>query len=181
VLLLTAYGLQLTAGYTADEQKDRVEISQQAIEKKMPSYAKNLKRLIEEAERNIKKVEKEIQQRDAARSPGSSEIACLPARQASPTARNDNSEPAPRNDNIGTEKAAEKIAQETAMQKTLERVGDKEAGIEIQKEEPEEVTAENKDTLAKEHFRKGNFFYSQGKIAEAKEEWQKAVAIAKGR
>ena len=48
----------------AEPEKEKVEISPEVIEKTMPSYKLNLKQLIEEAERNIKKVDDELKKQE---------------------------------------------------------------------------------------------------------------------
>ena len=53
--------LQALTGEEAGPAK-KAEISPDVIEKKMPSYAYNLKQLIKEAEKNIKKVDEDIRQ-----------------------------------------------------------------------------------------------------------------------
>ncbi len=44
--------------------KTSVEIGQETIEKDMPSYANSLKRLVKEAEKNIKRIDKKLPPRE---------------------------------------------------------------------------------------------------------------------
>lgn len=88
-------------------EKEIVEVKPEAVERVMPAYKLNLKQFIEEAKRNIKKVEEEIRQ-----------------------------------------------------QEILERNRAREVKI-------------------REHFEKGNSLYREGRLKEAKVEWEKALDFAK--
>jgi colicin import membrane protein len=96
---------QKTQETTAEADKEKLEISLETVEKAMPVYSLSLKQLIEEAEKNIKKVDKELKE--------------------------------------------QKIFRENR----------------------------ERETKVREYFEKGNLLYGEGKLEEAKKEWQEAVSI----
>lgn len=83
-----------------EPEKEKIEISPEAVEKKMSSHAFNLKQLIKEAEKNIKKVDTQIRNQE-------------------------------------------------------------------------------REVTVRQHFEKGNQLYQEGKLKEAKKEWQEALSITK--
>ncbi len=52
------------AGAEGESSQDKVAIEKRAIEKRIPSYANNLKRLIKKAEINIKKVDEKLKEQE---------------------------------------------------------------------------------------------------------------------
>ncbi len=100
IILITVF---IPASIYAQE----IEIKSEKVAEKLPSYPYNLKRLIREAERNLKKVNKQIKEKEA-------------------------------------------------LEKNRE-----------------------KEKVAREHFEKGNTFHKEGKLEEAKKEWQEIIEISK--
>lgn len=49
--------------YAEDKIQNTVTVDEQTINKKVPSYNANLKRLVQEAEKNIKKINGELKKR----------------------------------------------------------------------------------------------------------------------